>query len=62
MGCCGQNNEFWGRFIVNLVAGKLYIEIPSNSHLIFSKVLHYTNDSTVARFVNGGLKVDSKAF
>jgi hypothetical protein len=44
-----------GRFIANLVAGKLYNEVPSNPHLISSKVLHHTNYSTAARFVNDGL-------
>jgi hypothetical protein len=42
------------RFIVNLVAGKLDTKVPSNPHLICSKVLHHTNHSTVARFVNDG--------
>jgi hypothetical protein len=45
------------RFIANLVAGKLYIEVPSIPHLICTKVLHHTNHSTVVRFVNDGLKV-----
>jgi hypothetical protein len=46
-----------GRFIVNLVAGKLDTEVPSNPHLICSQVLHHTNHSTVARFVNDRFKV-----
>jgi hypothetical protein len=45
------------RFIANIVAGKLDIEVPSNTHLICSKVLHHTNHSTVARYVNDGLNV-----
>jgi hypothetical protein len=44
-------------FIVNLVAGKLHIEVPSNLHLNCLKVLHHTNHSTLARFVNDGFKV-----
>jgi hypothetical protein len=44
-------------FIPNFVAGKLDIEVPSNPHLICSKVRHLTNHSTVARFVNDELKV-----
>jgi hypothetical protein len=36
-----------GRFIVNLVAGKLDTEVPSNLHLICFKVLHHTNHSRV---------------
>jgi hypothetical protein len=39
------------------MAGKLDTEVPSNPHLICSKVLHHTNHSTVARFVYDGLKV-----
>jgi hypothetical protein len=46
-----------GQFIMNLVAGKLEIEVPSNPHLICSKVLHRSNHTTVARFVNDDLKV-----
>jgi hypothetical protein len=39
-----------GRFITNSVAGKLDIEVLPNPHLIFSRVLQYTNHSTVANF------------
>jgi hypothetical protein len=46
-----------GCFIMSLVAGKLDIEVPSNPHLVFSKVLRHTYHSTVARFANDGLKV-----
>jgi hypothetical protein len=45
------------RFIANFVAGKLDIEVPSNPHLICSKVLHHKNHSTLARFVKDGLKM-----
>jgi hypothetical protein len=45
------------RFIANLVAGKLDTEVPSNPHLVCSKVLHHSNHSTVARFVNDGPKL-----
>jgi hypothetical protein len=46
-----------GCFIVNLAAGKLETEVPSNPHLICSKVLHHTNHSTVARSASHGLKL-----
>jgi hypothetical protein len=46
-----------GRFIANFLAVKLDIEVPSNPHLIFFKVLHHTNHSTAARFVNDVLKM-----
>jgi hypothetical protein len=45
------------RFQLKLVAGKLDIEVPSDTYLIFSKTLHHTNHSTVVRFVKEGLKV-----
>jgi hypothetical protein len=40
-----------------LVAGKLGIEDPSNTHLICSNVMHHTNHFNFARFVNDALKV-----
>jgi hypothetical protein len=52
-----ETTDSMGRFIVNLVAGKLDIEVPSNSYLICSKILHHTNLSAVAGFVNDRLKV-----
>jgi hypothetical protein len=52
----GEIMNSMGSFFANLVAGKLGIELPSNPHLICSKVLHHTNHSTVARFSNDGLK------
>jgi hypothetical protein len=52
-----ETMDSMGRFIMNLVAGKLDIEVPSNPHLICSKVLHHTSHSTIARFVNDRLKV-----
>jgi hypothetical protein len=45
------------RFVANLILGKLYPEAHSWSFLIFYKVLEHTNHSTVAGFVNDGLKV-----
>jgi hypothetical protein len=52
-----ETADSMGRFITNLMAGKLNIEIPSNPHFICSEVLHHINHSTVARFVNDGLEV-----
>jgi hypothetical protein len=57
VGCCGPNNGFRGSLYCQHVAGKLDSEIPHNPHLICSEVLHHTNHSTLARFVNDGLKV-----
>jgi hypothetical protein len=44
-------------FTVNLVAGKLDIEVPSNPHLICSRLLDHTDLFTAAGFVSDGLKV-----
>jgi hypothetical protein len=44
VGCC----------ILNLVAGKLDTEVPSNPYLICSEVLHHINHSTAARTANDG--------
>jgi hypothetical protein len=52
-----ETTDSVGRFIANLVAGKLHAEAPSNPYLIFSEVLHHTDHSAVTRFVNDGLKV-----
>jgi hypothetical protein len=52
-----QTMDFIRRLIVILVAGKLDTEVPSNPNLICFKVLHHTNHSTVARYVNDGLQV-----
>jgi hypothetical protein len=54
-----ETTDSVGRFIASLAGGNLHvdIEVPSNPHLICSKVLHHTNHSTVARFVNDGLKM-----
>jgi hypothetical protein len=48
-----ETTDSMDHFIANLVAGKFDIEVPSNPHLICSKVLHRTNRSTLAKFVDG---------
>jgi hypothetical protein len=52
-----ETTDSVGRFSPNLVARKLDTEVPSNPHLICFKVMHHTNHSTAARFVNDGLKL-----
>jgi hypothetical protein len=52
-----ETTDSMGCFIANLGAGKLDGEVPSNPHLICFEVLHHTNHSTVARFVDDGLSV-----
>jgi hypothetical protein len=56
MGCCDKTTDSLGRFIANLAADKLDNEVPSNPHLVCSKVLRHTNNSTVARYANDGLR------
>jgi hypothetical protein len=51
-----ETTDSVGRFIVNFVEAMLDIDVPSNPHLICSQIMHHTNHSTVARFVNDGLK------
>jgi hypothetical protein len=49
-----ETTDSVGRFVANLVTGKLNIEVL---HFICSKVLHRTYHSTVTRFLNDGLKM-----
>ena len=46
-----------GRFIANLIVGKMDSEAASKPYLIYCKPLEVTNSSTIARFINDGLKV-----
>jgi hypothetical protein len=46
-----------GKFISNLVAGKLDNKVASNQYFICCKVLDHTNHFTVARSVNDGLTI-----
>lgn len=52
-----ETTDVLGRYVANLIIGKLSADAPSKSYLIASKVLERTNHSTIARFVNDGLKV-----
>jgi hypothetical protein len=52
-----ETTDSMGCFIAKVVAGKLDIEVSSNPHFICSNVRHHTNHSTVAGFVDDGLKV-----
>jgi hypothetical protein len=52
-----ETTDSMSHFIANLLAGNLNIEVPSNPHLIYPKVLHHRYHSTVRRFVNYGLKI-----
>jgi hypothetical protein len=52
-----EKTDALGRFVANLIVGKLDPEAHSKSFVIFSKVFENTNHSAVARFVKDGLKV-----
>jgi hypothetical protein len=52
-----ETTDVLGRFVANLILGKLDPEALSKSFFILSKVPEHTDHSTVARFVNDGLKV-----
>jgi hypothetical protein len=52
-----ETTDVLGCFVAKLIVGKLDPEAPCRSFQIFSKVLEQTNHSTVARFVNNGLKI-----
>lgn len=52
-----ETTDSLGRYIANLIVGKLDPESPSKPHLIYTKELSRTNQETVAHFVNNGLKI-----
>lgn len=50
-----ETTDSCGRYIANLIVGALRLE-PSSSYLVACKELDKTNHSTIARFVNEGIK------
>lgn len=50
-----ENTDSCGLYIANLIIGKLELE-SSSSYLVGCKELEKTNHSTIARFVNEGIK------
>jgi len=52
-----ETTDINGRYVVNLLVGILKSNYPTHSFLLTCKVLNKTNHSTVARFVNDGLKL-----
>lgn len=52
-----ETTDSLGRFIANLIVGKLDSEAAYTPYLISCKPLYATNSSTIARFINDGLKV-----
>lgn len=52
-----ETTDAVGCYIANLIVGKLDSENPAKPYLIYCKPLEQTNHSTVARFINDGLKV-----
>ncbi|XP_060837117.1 uncharacterized protein LOC132919483 [Rhopalosiphum padi] len=52
-----ETTDINGRYVANLLVGILKSNHPTRSFLLTCKVLEKTNHSTVARFVNDGLKL-----
>lgn len=50
-----ETTDSCGRYMANLIIGKLELQ-PSSSYLVACKELEKTNHSTIARFVNEGIK------
>ena len=51
-----ETTDRLGRWVANLIVGKLDPDTPSVPHLVCSKELEKTNQETVAQFVNNALK------
>lgn len=52
-----ETTDSCGRFIANVIVGKLTENEPGTPHLIISRVLEVTNHSTIARVVRDALRV-----
>ncbi|XP_023215156.1 uncharacterized protein LOC111617975 [Centruroides sculpturatus] len=52
-----ETTDSLGRYVANLIVGKLDADGPSRAYLIYTKQLTKTNHETVAHFVNNGLKI-----
>lgn len=52
-----ETTDVRGRYVANLIVGKLDPNSSSRAYLICTKQLEKTNKQTVANFVNNGLKV-----
>lgn len=55
--CVDETTDVAGRYIANLIVGKLSNDGPGVPHLLTCRVLEKTNNVTVARFVNESLSV-----
>lgn len=44
-----------GRYVANLIVGKLTDEGPSKAHLLACKILERANHATISRFINDNL-------
>lgn len=51
-----ETTDSCGRYIANVVVGKLNESEPGTPHLILAKALEQTNHSTVARAVRDALR------
>uniref|UniRef100_A0A915EKM7 DUF659 domain-containing protein n=1 Tax=Ditylenchus dipsaci TaxID=166011 RepID=A0A915EKM7_9BILA len=51
-----ETTDMMGRYVANLIVGKLDSQGASRPYLVSVKMLEQTNHSTISRFVNDGLK------
>lgn len=52
-----ETTDSMGRQVANLIVGKLCDENTTKPHLLACKILEKTNNATIARFVNSGIKI-----
>ncbi|XP_031329760.1 uncharacterized protein LOC116160649 isoform X2 [Photinus pyralis] len=55
--CVDETTDSMGRYVANLIVGKLSKDMLTTPHLLSCKVLERTNHCTVARFVNDSLAI-----
>lgn len=55
--CVDETTDAMGRYIANLVVGKMDPDVPSLSHLLCSKSIDKVNHKEIAYFVNKGLQL-----
>jgi hypothetical protein len=51
-----ETTDVLGRYVANIIVGKMSSEKPAIPHLLACKVLEKTNSCTIARFVNETLR------
>lgn len=52
-----ETTDSMGRQVANLIVGKLCDKNTTKPHLLACKIFQKTNNATIARFVNSGIKI-----